>query len=74
MIEGVTAVPDYTATSYGLPNVSLLVQTSQRQIKLTAPTLEKHDAWFEVNIPPFSNQIVLTSYIIVFIISIYAKW
>ncbi|KAI7820790.1 hypothetical protein BC939DRAFT_456957 [Gamsiella multidivaricata] len=30
-----------------LPNVSLLVQTSSRNLKLTAPTREKHDHWFK---------------------------
>lgn len=30
-----------------LPNVSLLVQTSSRNLKLTAPTREKHDLWYQ---------------------------
>ncbi|KAG0333781.1 hypothetical protein BG004_000696, partial [Podila humilis] len=30
-----------------LPNVSLLVQTSTRNLKLTAPTREKHDLWYQ---------------------------
>ncbi|KAI8644992.1 hypothetical protein BD408DRAFT_412470 [Parasitella parasitica] len=47
LIEDITAVPDYTSNANGLPNVSLLIQTSQRQIKLTAPTVEKHDRWLE---------------------------
>ncbi|CEP17183.1 hypothetical protein [Parasitella parasitica] len=47
LIEDITAVPDYTSNANGLPNVSLLIQTSQRQIKLTAPTMEKHDRWLE---------------------------
>lgn len=48
LIENITVVPDYSTTPSGLPNVSLLIQTSHRQLKLTAPTLEKHDTWFEV--------------------------
>ncbi|KAI8384270.1 uncharacterized protein BYT42DRAFT_561949 [Radiomyces spectabilis] len=46
-IEGVSVVPDYTQTPPGLPNVSLLVQTSTRQIKLTAPTMARHEMWYE---------------------------
>ncbi|KAF8954099.1 hypothetical protein BGZ46_003020, partial [Entomortierella lignicola] len=30
-----------------LPNVSLLVQTSNRNLKLTAPTREKHELWYQ---------------------------
>ncbi|KAF9196103.1 hypothetical protein BGZ50_002083 [Haplosporangium sp. Z 11] len=30
-----------------LPNVSLLVQTMSRNLKLTAPTREKHELWFQ---------------------------
>ncbi|KAG0264264.1 hypothetical protein BG011_007154 [Mortierella polycephala] len=29
------------------PNVSLLVQTANRNLKLTAPTREKHELWFQ---------------------------
>ncbi|KAK4513709.1 uncharacterized protein ATC70_005714 [Mucor velutinosus] len=47
LIENITAVPDYTSNANGLPNVSLLIQTSQRQLKLTAPTMEKHERWLE---------------------------
>lgn len=46
MIENISAIPDLTTD--GLPNVSILIQTSHRQIKLTAPNMEKHDLWFEV--------------------------
>jgi hypothetical protein len=48
LIENIIAVPDFAAGPPGLPNVSLLIQTSHRQLKLTAPTQEKHDLWFEV--------------------------
>ncbi|KAI1317353.1 hypothetical protein EDD11_008533 [Mortierella claussenii] len=30
-----------------LPNVSLLVQTSNRNLKLTAPTRQKHELWYQ---------------------------
>ncbi|KAF9376732.1 hypothetical protein BGX21_003407 [Mortierella sp. AD011] len=30
-----------------LPNVSLLVQTTNRNLKLTAPTREKHELWYQ---------------------------
>ncbi|ORZ05165.1 hypothetical protein BCR41DRAFT_189488 [Lobosporangium transversale] len=30
-----------------LPNVSLLIQTSNRNLKLTAPTRQKHDLWYQ---------------------------
>lgn len=47
LIENITAVPDFSTNPEGLPNVSLLIQTSHRQLKLTAPSMEKHDDWFE---------------------------
>lgn len=48
LIENITAVPDYSANPEGLPNLSLLIQTNHRQLKLTAPSMEKHEEWFEV--------------------------
>jgi hypothetical protein len=48
LIENIQAVPEYSTGQSGLPNVSLLVQTNNRQLKLTAPTLEKHELWLEV--------------------------
>lgn len=30
-----------------LPNISLLVQTSNRSLKLTAPSRQKHDLWYQ---------------------------
>lgn len=49
LIENITSVPNYSYATDGTSNVSLLIQTSHRQIKLTAPTMEKHDLWFEVS-------------------------
>lgn len=53
LIENITAVPDFSTNPEGLPNVSLLIQTSHRQLKLTAPSMEKHDDWFEVIWPSY---------------------
>ncbi|KAG1146869.1 hypothetical protein G6F37_004479 [Rhizopus arrhizus] len=47
LIENITAVPDYSSNPEGLPNLSLLIQTNHRQLKLTAPSMEKHEEWFE---------------------------
>ncbi|KAI8095865.1 hypothetical protein BDF21DRAFT_448024 [Thamnidium elegans] len=47
LIENITSVPDYSNATDGTPNQSLLIQTSHRQIKLTAPTMEKHELWLE---------------------------
>lgn len=50
MIENITTVPDYHNANDGTPNVSLLIQTSHRQLKLTAPNMEIHEKWFEVSL------------------------
>ncbi|KAI8885992.1 hypothetical protein K501DRAFT_214697 [Backusella circina FSU 941] len=47
LIENIQTVPEYSTGQSGLPNVSLLIQTNNRQLKLTAPTLEKHELWLE---------------------------
>lgn len=48
LIEGVSVVPDYNQPpAPGVPNVSLLIQTSNRVIKLTASSLPRHNIWFE---------------------------
>jgi hypothetical protein len=39
-----------TSGNSDLPNVSLLVQTSNRNLKLTAPTREKHELWYQVTL------------------------
>ncbi|KAK3821951.1 MAG: meiotic cell cortex C-terminal pleckstrin homology-domain-containing protein [Linnemannia gamsii] len=36
-----------TSGNSELPNVSLLVQTSNRNLKLTAPSREKHELWYQ---------------------------
>ncbi|KAK3840875.1 MAG: meiotic cell cortex C-terminal pleckstrin homology-domain-containing protein [Linnemannia gamsii] len=45
LIVGVTQVTEEVPNS-DLPNISLVVQTTSRNIKLKAPTREKHDLWF----------------------------
>ncbi|OBZ82836.1 hypothetical protein A0J61_09116, partial [Choanephora cucurbitarum] len=47
VIEDITVVSDPNTSPEGTPNVSLLIQTSHRQIKLTAPNINVHDRWFE---------------------------
>ncbi|KAI9270807.1 hypothetical protein BDA99DRAFT_329986 [Phascolomyces articulosus] len=47
-IESVTAVPDHNhPPSPDVPNMSLLIQTTNRVIKLTAPNLDRHNVWYE---------------------------
>ncbi|KAF9123822.1 hypothetical protein BGW39_008673 [Mortierella sp. 14UC] len=45
LIVGVTQVTEEVFNS-DLPNISLVVQTTSRDVKLKAPTREKHDLWF----------------------------
>ncbi|KAI7906179.1 uncharacterized protein BX663DRAFT_483805 [Cokeromyces recurvatus] len=46
LIENISIIHD-TSNANGLPDVSLLIQTSRRNLKITAPTIEKHQIWFE---------------------------
>ncbi|KAI8970085.1 hypothetical protein BDF20DRAFT_102969 [Mycotypha africana] len=45
LIENIKTVSDHNLNHNDLPNVSLLIQTSYRQLKITAPTIEKHELW-----------------------------
>ncbi|KAF9275962.1 hypothetical protein BGZ68_010356 [Mortierella alpina] len=48
LIVAVFQITDDNAPSNSdLPNVSLLVQTSSRNLKLTAPTRQKHELWYQ---------------------------
>ncbi|KAF9343735.1 hypothetical protein BGX26_005261, partial [Mortierella sp. AD094] len=48
LIINVYQITDENSSSNSeLPNVSLLVQTSNRNLKLTAPTREKHELWYQ---------------------------
>ncbi|KAF9952566.1 hypothetical protein BGZ72_006123 [Mortierella alpina] len=48
LIVAVFQITDENASSNSdLPNVSLLVQTSSRNLKLTAPTRQKHELWYQ---------------------------
>ncbi|KAI9023675.1 meiotic cell cortex C-terminal pleckstrin homology-domain-containing protein [Phycomyces nitens] len=46
-IEQVSVISDPTINPPGLPNVSILIQTSTRKIKLTAPSMAVHTVWVE---------------------------
>ncbi|KAG0170595.1 hypothetical protein DFQ28_001914 [Apophysomyces sp. BC1034] len=46
-IESVKVIPDDSQSPSGLPNVSLLIQTGSRQIKVTAPDMNRHELWHE---------------------------
>ncbi|KAF9571039.1 hypothetical protein EC968_001073 [Mortierella alpina] len=48
LIVAVFQITDENISSNSdLPNVSLLVQTSSRNLKLTAPTRQKHELWYQ---------------------------
>ncbi|KAF9435980.1 hypothetical protein BGZ76_005094 [Entomortierella beljakovae] len=48
LIMNVYQITDDNASGNSdLPNVSLLVQTSNRNLKVTAPTREKHELWYQ---------------------------
>ncbi|KAF9164287.1 hypothetical protein DFQ26_001632 [Actinomortierella ambigua] len=48
LILSVYQVTDENPTNPSeLPNVSLIIQTSTRNLKVTAPSREKHDLWFQ---------------------------
>ncbi|KAG0263025.1 hypothetical protein BG011_009422 [Mortierella polycephala] len=48
LITAVFQITDEAPTGNSeLPNVSLLVQTSSRNLKLTAPTRQKHELWYQ---------------------------
>lgn len=46
-IESVTSVPEHSNSPPGLPTVSLLVKTSTRDIKFTAPDIAQHEIWLQ---------------------------
>jgi hypothetical protein len=48
-IEGVRSVLDPNPMPPGLHQYSVIVSTPQREMKMTAPTKERHDIWLEVN-------------------------
>jgi hypothetical protein len=47
-IEGVRQITDPNSYPPGLHQNSLVVQTPDREIKITAPTRERHEMWFNV--------------------------
>ncbi|KAH8554078.1 hypothetical protein BGW37DRAFT_517825 [Umbelopsis sp. PMI_123] len=46
-IESITSVPEHSNSPPGLPSVSLLVKTSTREIKFTAPDVAQHEIWLQ---------------------------
>lgn len=49
---------DIPSVDPNIPNVSLLVQTPSRNLKLTAPTRQKHDLWFQVRTQSSNSEFV----------------
>lgn len=48
-IEGVRSVLDPNPMPPGLYQYSVIVTTAQREMKITAPTKERHDIWLNVS-------------------------
>jgi Meiotic cell cortex C-terminal pleckstrin homology len=46
-IDSITSVPEHSNSPPGLPTVSLLVKTSTRDIKFTAPDIAQHEIWLQ---------------------------
>jgi hypothetical protein len=49
-IEGVRSVLDPNPMPPGLYQYSVIVSTAQRDMKITAPTRERHDIWLNVSL------------------------
>ena len=49
-IEGVRSVLDPNPMPPGLYQYSVVVSTPQREMKITAPTKERHDIWLDVRL------------------------
>ena len=48
-IEGVRSVLDPNPMPPGLYQYSVIICTAQREMKITAPTKERHDIWLNVS-------------------------
>ncbi|KAL1917416.1 uncharacterized protein VTP21DRAFT_3809 [Calcarisporiella thermophila] len=46
-MESVYTIVDHSQVIHGLPHVSLVVKTPHRSIKITAPSIERHDLWLQ---------------------------
>lgn len=55
-IEGVRSVLDPNPMPPGLYQYSVVISTGQREMKITAPTKDRHDIWLNVcpSVPTFS--------------------
>ena len=49
-IEGIRSVLDPNPMPPGLYQYSIVISTSQREMKITAPTKERHDIWLNVSV------------------------
>ncbi len=49
-IDGVRSVLDPNPMPPGLYQYSVVVSTPQREMKITAPTKERHDIWLNVRV------------------------
>lgn len=54
-IEGVRSVLDPNPMPPGLYQYSVIVSTPQREMKITAPTKERHDIWLNASRRPFAS-------------------
>jgi hypothetical protein len=61
-IEGVRSVLDPNPMPPGLYQYSVVISTAQREMKITAPTKDRHDIWLNVcrSVPTLGS--ILTSF------------
>ena len=59
-IESVRSVLDPNPMPPGLYQYSVVVSTPQREMKITAPTKERHDIWLNVGSSPFGVAIAFS--------------
>lgn len=61
-IEGVRSVLDPNPMPPGLYQYSVVISTAQREMKITAPTKERHDIWLNVRRSRLTFGWTLTSF------------
>lgn len=55
-IEGVRSVLDPNPMPPGLYQYSVVISTAQREMKITAPTKDRHDIWLNVSLRKIYEQ------------------
>jgi hypothetical protein len=50
LIESVRTIDDKNVAPSGLASHSLVIQTPNREMKITAPSKERHELWFSVSL------------------------